>query len=81
VPGGVVGDGQGFAGVAGEGLEDLFAVGGGVGAGAAQGDEEFVDGGAGLDFEEGVAASGGADDAVDGGAGGAGVGEGDDGRA
>lgn len=77
--GGVFGDGQGLEGVAGEGLEDRVAVGGHVGAGAAQGDEEFVDGGGGLDLEEGVAAAGGAGDAADGGAGVGGVGEGDDG--
>lgn len=46
--GGVFGDGQGLERVAGEGLEDGVAVGVGVGAGAAQGDEEFVDGGAGV---------------------------------
>lgn len=79
VAGGVFGDGEGLEGVAGEGGEDGVAVGVGVGAGAAQGDEEFVDGGAGLDFEEGVAGSGGARDAADGVAGGGGVGEGDDG--
>lgn len=54
MPGGVFGDGQGLEGVAGEGVEDLIAVGGEVGAGAAQGDEEFVDGGAGLHFQEGL---------------------------
>lgn len=69
MPGGVVGDGHRLAGVAGEGLEHLVAVGGEVGAGAAQGDEEFMDGGAGLHFEEGVAAAGGAGDAGDDGAG------------
>ena len=47
VPGGVFGDGQRQERVAGEGLEDRVAVGGDVGAGAAQGDEEFMDGGAG----------------------------------
>lgn len=75
VPGRVLGDGQWLEGVAGEGVQDRVAVGGEVGAGAAQRDEEFVDGGAGLDFEEGVAAAGGAGDAADGGAGVGRVGE------
>ncbi len=78
--GGVLGDGERLEGVAGEGGEDGVAVGVGVGAGAAQGDEEFVDGGAGLDLQEGVAGACGAGDPGDGGAGGGGVGEGTTGR-
>lgn len=79
VPGRVLGDGERLEGVAGEGGEDGVAVGVGVGAGPAQGDEQFVDGCAGLDLEEGVAGAGGTGDPADGGAGGGGVGEGDDG--
>lgn len=52
--GGVSGDGERLEGVACQGVEYGVAVGADVGAGAAQGDEQFVDGGAGLDFEEGL---------------------------
>ncbi|GAA2952758.1 hypothetical protein GCM10020227_19860 [Streptomyces flavovirens] len=79
VAGGVFGDGERAERVAGEGLEDRVAVGGDVGAGAAQRDEEFVDGGARLDLLEGAGAVCGLDDAADGGAGCGGVGEGDEG--
>lgn len=56
MPGRVLGDGERLEGVAGEGGEDGVAVGVGVGAGPSQGDEQFVDGGAGLDLEEGLPA-------------------------
>ena len=65
----VLGDGKRPEGVAGQGLQDGVAVGGDVGAGPAQGDEEFVDGRARLDLQERVAAPCRAGDAADGGAG------------
>lgn len=58
VPGRVFGDGQRLEGVAGEGLENRVAVGADIGAGPAQGDEEFVDGGTGLHLQQRVATPG-----------------------
>lgn len=69
VAGGVLGDGQRLEGVAGEGVEHGVPVGSDVGAGPAQGDEQFVHGGAGLDLQEGIAQAGGACDAAHGGPG------------
>lgn len=79
VPGGVLGDGERLVRVAGQRLEHRVAVGADVGAGSAQGDQEFMDGGPGLHLQEGVAAPGGPHDAPDGRAGGGGVGERDEG--
>lgn len=79
VPGGVLGDGERLVRVAGQRLEHRVTVGADVGAGAAQGDQEFMDGSPGLHLQEGVAAPGGPHDAPDGRAGGGGVGERDEG--
>lgn len=68
MPGGVLGDGQGLEGVPGQRGEHGVACGAGVGAGAAQGDEEFMDGSRGFDLQEGVSPAGGPGDPADRGA-------------
>lgn len=65
----MLGDGEWLERVPGQGLEYRVAVGADVGAGPAQCDEQFVDGRAGLDLQQGVSAPCRSYDAADGGQG------------